>query len=410
MIRAAHSRLVKKATPMTVRRMTQKVSAVRKENVPFEEISMKSAIEQLVGGPIESCSDYARSVVGRPVLEREPNETAIEMLNRLNRGHGVVHPFVNAVHHAYQSHRPLVVSPDMFWLLITQGLARHINNNPEELRKKFVNFSGKQCIEVRFDGFIKGAIENSWEEVFAEFSRQIRQRIGDGNYSTIVAEFSTTGRVEKAAFEIVLMDCVKNYFDFALRSLCGIPEVVIEGEPDDWIRLRDKTMTLGEKFNLNWWTDKVVPILDQIAENASGKENPELWENIYKDVSLGSGTPLISGWIAKFFPYLGREGLGSRNPMLDDSIEPKKEQPQVYGGGPRRTPYNRTAYDEQAKSGISVDSLPGSLSKAPFVWQHRDQIYQMEFLAGFTGFTQNVETFEIRPKIGWAVREVTNEE
>ncbi len=388
--------------------MTQKVSTICKGTEPLEEISMKLAIEQLVGGPIESCSDYARSVVGKPVLERKPNETALEMLNRLNRGHGVVHPFVHAVHHAYQSHRPLVLSPDMFWLLITQGLARHINNNPEELRKKFVNFSGKQCIEVRFDGFIKGAIENSWEEVFAEFSRQIRQRIGDGNYSTIVAEFSTTGRVEKAAFEIVLMDCVKNYFDFALRSLCGIPEVVIEGEPDDWIRLRDKTMTLGEKFNLNWWTDKVVPILDQIAENASGKENPELWENIYKDVSLGSGTPLISGWIAKFFPYLGREGLGSRNPMLDDSIEPKKEQPQVYGGGPRRTPYNRTAYDEQAKSGISVDSLPGSLSKAPFVWQHRDQTYQMEFLAGFTGFTQNVETSEIRPKIGWAVREVTS--
>ena len=386
---------------MTLRRMTQKVSTIWKQKTPFEEISMKSAIEQLVGGPIESCSDYARSVVGKPELKPNPNETAIERLNRAARGQGLVHPFVKAVHLAYQCHRSLVLSPDMFWLLITQGLAKHINNNPEELREKFVNFSGKEQIEVRCDHFIKGAIENSWEDVFGELSQQIRQRIGDGNYSTIVAEFTTTGRVEKAAFEIVLMDCMKNYFEFLLRSSCGIPEVVLEGEPDDWSRLRDKTMTLGGKFNLNWWIDKVVPILDQIAENAAGKDSPELWENIYKDVDLGSGNPMISGWIAKFFPYLGREGPGSRNPMLNDSIKPKK-QVEGYGRGPRRNTYN-----DQVKSGITVDILPGSLSKVPFLWQHLDQTYKMEFLAGFTGFTQNVETSEIRPKIGWAVRDVT---
>ena len=383
--------------------MTQKVSTIWKEKEPFEEISMKSAIEQLVGGPLESCSDYARSVVGRPVLEPDPNETATERFTRLLRGTGVVHPFIKAVHVAYESHRSLVLSPDMFWLLITQGLAQHINNNPEELRDKFVPFSGKEQIEVQRDDFIKGAIENSWEEVFAEFSQQIRQRIGDGNYSTIVAEFSTTGRVEKAAFEIVLMDCMKNYFDFVLRSMCGIPEVVLEGEPDDWSRLRDKTMTLGGKFNLNWWTDKVVPILDQIAENAAGKESPELWENIYKDVNVGSGNPLISGWIIKFFPYLGGKYPTSRNPMINVSIGPRKDQPQVYVSRRRGS-----AHNDQPESGISIESLPGSLSKVPFNWQHSNHTYQMEFLAGFTGFTQDVETSEIRPKIGWAVREVAN--
>ncbi|MCI5212341.1 MAG: DUF4419 domain-containing protein, partial [Candidatus Electrothrix sp. ATG2] len=30
------------------------------------------------------------------------------------------------------------MSPDMFWLLICQGFARHVNANSEELRHRFV--------------------------------------------------------------------------------------------------------------------------------------------------------------------------------------------------------------------------------------------------------------------------------
>ena len=55
---------------------------------------------------------------------------------------------------------------------------------------------------------------------------------------------------------------------------------------------------------------------------------------------------------------------------------------------------------------ITTESLPGSLSKVPFVWQLGDQKYRMEFLAGFTGFTQDPGSLQVRPKIGWAVREM----
>lgn len=46
------------------------------------------------------------------------------------------------MYQAYADHRPFVLSPDMIWLLISQGFARHINANQESMRNELVDFSG----------------------------------------------------------------------------------------------------------------------------------------------------------------------------------------------------------------------------------------------------------------------------
>lgn len=380
--------------------LKQAVSGVEKATEPLLEIPMRRAIEQLIGGPIESCSDFATSVVGRSI-ERQELETASERESRLSQ-RGVIHPFIGAVLQAYVDHRPLVLSPDMFWLLITQGLALHINNNPDDYRHQFGASSTKELIAVRYDGLCKGALENPWKEVFDQFSSEIQQRIGGRNHSAIVAEFSTTGRVEKAAFEVALMDCVKSYFDFRVLTLCGIPEVVLEGEVSDWFHLRDKTQILGTTFNVTWWTDELITTLDEIAENAAGKDNPQLWETIYKQVGA-SGGPFVTGWILKFFPYLGREDRKARNPLFSETLVSAVEQRcgAVFNNQDKWC-------DLTARFHITTEDLPSSLCKVPFEWDYLHQRYNMEFLAGFTGFTQDVESLQVRPKIGWAVREVVD--
>ena len=45
------------------------------------------------------------------------------------------HPFVRAVELAYAEHHPLTLSPDMFWLVIAQGFANHVNDDPEKMRR-----------------------------------------------------------------------------------------------------------------------------------------------------------------------------------------------------------------------------------------------------------------------------------
>ncbi|TWU05145.1 hypothetical protein CA54_58330 [Symmachiella macrocystis] len=95
---------------------------------------------------------------------------------------------------------------------------------------------------------------------------------------------------------------------------------------------------------------------------------------------LMSGGDLITGWITDFFPYLeDREGRNCRNWSFEQDRE------------------------------IQTSDLPGSLSKMPFVWHFRGKPLSMEFIAGFTAFTQDEEDFSVRPKIGWAIREVNEE-
>ena len=54
---------------------------------------------------------------------------------------------------------------------------------------------------------------------------------------------------------------------------------------------------------------------------------------------------------------------------------------------------------------ITTRDLPTGLSTVPFVWKYMGTNYNMDFVAGFTSFTQDQDTLAVRPKIGWAVRD-----
>jgi hypothetical protein len=342
----------------------QIVSDVARATKPLRLASPKEAIEQLIGASVEACSEYHGEVI--PCR---------------------YHSFMAAVHEAFLDHRPLVLSPDMLWLLIAQGFARCVNNNAELMRSYFVTHQDKKTIEVRRDDFLKGSPENPWPEVFSEFSDEIRLEIGNENHSRIVVPFSTTGSVERAANELALMDSMKSFFSYVLFTLCGIPEVRLEGLPADWNLLRDKTRDLGAAYELGWWTDYLVPILDRIAANAAGTDDSDLWRDIYKYQEM-SGGPIINGWVVNFFPYLeGHSGSDRRNSAL--THYPACQEP---------------------SDGIGLGYVPSGLSKVPFLWQYFRRKFNMEFIAGFTAFTQDAETLAVRPKIGWAVREKSAQE
>ena len=98
-------------------------------------------------------------------------------------------------------------------LTLAQGLANHVNNHAEEMRPRLVPHQGKTLIQVQRDDFVKGSPENPWAEVWPEFSSAIKKAIGAEAHSLILSDFSTTGPTERAASEIVLMDCVQSYFD-----------------------------------------------------------------------------------------------------------------------------------------------------------------------------------------------------
>jgi hypothetical protein len=328
------------------------------------------------------------------------------------------HPLVTALHTAYAEHRPVCLSPDMVWLLICQGIAHHINANDEALRSQFVQHQGKLTLGVRRDDFHKGSPENPWPEVFGEFSAQVKRYIGP-KHDLFVASFSTTGPAEKAASEIVLLDAMQKYFRFCLsRVICGIPTITLEGVPDDWQSIVDRLEGFTP-LGLEWWLTPLRPILRQFLAAAQGDVDHVFWRSIYRifkpDEPCSEDSAI--GWINVFFPYLtGAKGLPTRrNPWLsgerdlEELLAPPKESQQENRLSTRRG--NERSPRSRHPGYVYKSAFPTGLARAPFVWEYRDKQddvlrrWNMEFLGGFVGITQDPETLCLRPEIGWAVRD-----
>ena len=322
--------------------------------------------------PLEKTADYEADLTHRlgrikPESYSEPKGVPVWA--------GRIHGFVGAVHIAFDNHYPLSISPDHIWMCIAQGFSSHVNANADKLRNMFVEHEGKKTLTVRRNDFIKGDPNNPWPEVFNEFSEQIRQFFGAETHDLLTPDFTTTGPNEKAAAQVVLMDTLKDYFQFQFRTDCGIPEITLEGTLDDWKKLRDKTLGLA-RYDLEWWIKPLKPILDQFVDAVSGKIDINFWCNMYKRHSE-SGGPYITGWIIALFPYIGKNKR--RNSYLEE--------------------WNEGIVDGR----VTTASLPLGVVYTPFKWLYLEEELPMHFYAGFMSVTQDLHTLAIRPEIGWAV-------
>jgi hypothetical protein len=304
-----------------------------------------------------------------------------------------LHPFVAAVHSAFDDHRPLVLTPDSIWLLIAQGFADHVNVNAEALRPLLVKHKGRQQLRARRDDFVRGSAANRWIEVFDDFSTQIRDHLGAGTHDFLLPAFSTTSVDSMAVAQIVLMDAVKTYFSLLLETLCGIPEIVLEGTVADWELVAARARSL-ERFGLQWWTRALVPVVDEFVKAARGDGDVTFWRCMYKRVDM-SGGPYIYGWINVFFPYRrsGDEaGTDShRNPLL---------------GRTEVADIGFWVHDADACpfEAMTTSRLPSGLARCPFQWDYLCQHLAMEFVGGFVGVRQCSKTLRLKPEVGWAVR------
>jgi hypothetical protein len=351
--------------------ITFAVDNVERATQPLRLGKTRDSIATLTGGydgrgtiKVESCSGYNSNVL-------------LDMY---------MHPLIAAVAFAYNDHRPLVLSPDMIWVAIVQGLALHINNNAEQLRSKLVSHQGKKRLVVSCD-ILPGSPENDWEPVIHQFSEFIQQNVNI-NYAPLVSNFSTTGVTERAACEVALMDAFQPYFEYEASCVCGIPEITLEGTPADWALLREKVEAL-EPFELDWWLPSLRRVSGYFERASRGEIDPQCWQNIYKLVDAYGGS-VMNGWIFKLIPYLKHYASGSfteRNSLINEVEEFPKAKAENYFG----------------VEGVRCESLPTGISQAPFILECSTGKIDMSFLGGFVGVEQDEATLALRPKLGWAV-------
>ena len=285
------------------------------------------------------------------------------------------HPFLTGILTAYKEHRPFVISPDIIWLLISQGFARHLSNNADEFRKDIVNFENKKDLIILSNDIQLGNPNSNWEAVFPQFTNQITDYTGKELIDVLTANFTTTTSTTKIASQITVMEAVKEYFNYKVIMIgCGIPKITIEGTLQDWENILAKIKYIS-KYKLEWWTSELEPIINQIIKAKKGLFDKKFWINMVKahtEKKYGSPTT-IDGWIINFFPYT-KEGKKT-------DLKPISK----------------------------INNLAPEIVKLPFILEDvpNRKSYKMEFWAGFIGLSQNKNDYTLKPEIGWAINNKT---
>lgn len=383
--------------------ITFEVDPVEPATERLTECRAYDALVHLAGREAIACSDYTGDVVADVKY----------------------HPLVFAVHLAYRDHRPLVLSPDMIWLTIAQGLKYHIRKHSEALRAHLVSHSGTKRIAVELPReFVLDSPYADWESVIEEFARAVVEAVRPELRELMLDHFSTTGPAERTAFIVTMLDAFSRYFTYSASIICGIPEITLEGTPADWERIRSKAAVLDD-VGLSRWREDLDPILEQFVRAAGGDVETEHWRSIYKTWYVYGGDR-ITGWILYLFPYLLDRTTGRiyendaiakqklipeppeeviRDPLGSFVDEFAGDADPEEAGISARERYRRIV--ARINPGVTMDRFPFGLSQAPITVTEAQTGARRVFdlSAGFTGIRQ--EGLAVRPVIGWAVHEQT---
>gem|GEM_PF-828202 len=330
----------------------------------------------------------AERVLGLFQIEREyRNVLASSFSNNQLWYHGQ-NAFYSTFTEAFADHRPMRLSPDMVWEHICLTFSEYINQHADEMRQLLVNHQGVKDLVIKTDLTTNPELDilhrpdADWGEVISLFSQEIENNADVKLAQTMKADFSTTGLTERIASQVGLMDAVKQYFryiDFA--ASCGIPYIVLDGTPADWRRVVEKTRVL-EQYHMDWWTQELIPLLQEFVKAAEGKANRKFWKDIVMqdrpDRLRGGGCSNVKptefdGWFLKLFPDTNKK-------TIRKSI-------------PRTTPLGPEMSHVGFKYVVHDPDLNKTLEEA-----------DIELFAGFMGIEVDDATGMLSPKIGWIAR------
>ena len=271
-------------------------------------------------------------------------------------------PFFSTLVTAYANHMSVTLSPDMVWLLISQGFARYVDEHAEELRSLFVDHDGKMKLTVYGNDILFD--DADWPKLIGAFASLIDENTRGGIAQVITADFSTTGPVERVASQITLMKSMEHYFEYEYVTTCGIPSITLKGTPEDWQRVLEKAKKLSQ-YGLDGWVKELEPILTEFVRAAEGHPNQRFWQCIVKKIredelmrAAGDGCgdetepTILDGWFLKLYPdcdgktddfvEYGTSSLGSESVHVEFNIQ--SNRPSFPHGTLGRIHRNRSGY------------------------------------------------------------------
>jgi len=217
--------------------------------------------------------------------------------------------FFTAICECYNHHWGLRTAPDDWWYTIIRTVAMAIDNNSksEAVRQYFVNHEGKKRLTVDVDP----TCGIDYQKFFREMTDLIQSNIKVDNYvNTIRSDFSTSTETHRIVSEITVMSSMQEFFEYCMRTMCGIPFVELEGTEEDWINLKTKLddlkkiltpIHLSIGLTPEWWM-KVELICNKLIETYRGDGDKKWWSKIFsrEQHGFGSGAYVTyDGWFLR---------------------------------------------------------------------------------------------------------------
>ena len=298
------------------------------------------------------------------------------------------HPILVGFYLAYVRHTPVSITPDLLWTLIVQGFSRHIDQNAEKLRNKFVDFEGQKALVVDGDELnIEDITKEGWEFTFNSFVEMIKNFAGEKMIKLITPNFSTTTPTIQMSSQIAIMSCFKNYFKFIrLYGGCGFPYINLEGTLNDYEELKTKVESLMG-YEIDDWIKELIIIVDKMIETKKGNIDINFWKNMIVNKETieprGSGeltkVKQIDGWLLNFYPFYKVDGFNC------EELE-------------RRMDFNKPLDVEE------INDLPEEMLEVPLTMVNKIYLTKTELMVktGFLGMTQD-EKGVIKAEIGWFI-------
>lgn len=216
--------------------------------------------------------------------------------------------FIRTCVEAFTSHRGIVLNPDIIWITIISQVSLYFKYNHEKLRRKYVNFEGKKEINI-----IGGDFDNNHRSLLNLICEETNKYILDNTFlQWVKTRFSTSDDTTQIVKSIMMLGTMSGYFDYTITE-CGLSEIIIEGNKDDWITVSNNIDKILEfdydrnKYNVHKWYLSLKTFVSEIIDTIDGCKNINFWDN-FVSKNNNSGGPYINGNVLALSEFYEDDG------------------------------------------------------------------------------------------------------
>ncbi len=232
---------------------------------------------------------------------RTNNRESFDKLNDTQCANALIGTFLKC----FNQHLPLSFSASHLWMLITNVISRHVQDNAEKYRDLFCTHAGKKELVVVLPPFGK----TDYAMAISQFAQQISDNIKDREFTVnLTTPFSTSTPLDTTVFQCILMNSMQNYFEYVMTR-CGIPSIELIGTVADFNEILRRLNYFSDKLPaLTWYFNGIKVHINNIVkglkeETLIGYDSIQAFYNDMINKKSESGLEIMTGWITDFVHY-----------------------------------------------------------------------------------------------------------